>query len=223
GGAALTVRGADGRELMVEADLVLVAVGRRPRTEGLGLEELGVRLERGAIVVDERQQTSIPGIYAAGDVTGGWQLAHVAFHEGAAAAEHALGCPGAPVRREAVPRCVYTHPELGAVGLTEKEARERYGAVQVGRFPFAANGKALALGEGEGLVKVIAEPRYGQVVGVGVAGPGATELVSEAALAVAEECTLDELAEVIHAHPTLAEAIREAALAAAGRPLHFGR
>lgn len=222
GGAALTVRQADGRELVVEADLVLVAVGRRPRTEGLGLEELGVRLERGAIAVDERQQTSMPGLYAAGDVTGGWQLAHVAFHEGAAAAEQAMGRRGGRVRREAVPRCVYTHPELAAVGLTEREARERYDEVQVGRFPFAANGKALALGESDGLVKVIAEPRYGQVVGVGLVGPGATELVAEAALAVAEECTLDELSEVIHAHPTLAETVREAALAAAGRPLHAG-
>jgi dihydrolipoamide dehydrogenase len=221
GGVAAMVRNQAGEELRLSADRLLVSVGRRPRTAGLGLEALGVRLERGAIMVDARQESSVKGVYAAGDVTGGFQLAHVAFHEGAAAAEHALG-HGTELKLRAVPRCVYTQPELGAVGLTEAEARERYGELKVGHFPFAANGKALALGEASGFVKVIAEARYEQVVGVVIVGPAATELVGEAVLAVAEEVTLAELVDGVHAHPTLSEALREAALAAAGRPLHGG-
>lgn len=221
GGVTASLLGPAGETLTLEADRALVSVGRRPRSAGLGLEQLGVKLERGAVVVDERQQTSVKGLFAAGDVTGGIQLAHVAFHEGAAAAENALGC-GAGLTLRAVPRCVYTAPEIGAVGLTEAEAKAQYGSLKVGRFPFAANGKALALGETTGFVKVIAESQYDQIVGISIIGPGATELVGEAALAVAGEFTLDELIDGVHAHPTLTEALREAALAASGRPLHGG-
>ncbi|MGE5509360.1 MAG: dihydrolipoyl dehydrogenase [Chitinophagales bacterium] len=216
-----TVKGRDGAERLLEAEVALVSVGRRPRVAGLGLEALGVKVERSGIVVDERGETTVKGVFAAGDVTGGWQLAHVAFHEGAAAAENALG-RGEPLRLRAVPRCVYTSPEVASVGLSEPEAQKVHGTLKVGRFPFAANGKALAMGETAGLVKVIAEAHYDQVVGVAIVGPGATELVGEAALAIAQECTLAELIEGVHAHPTLTEALREAALAAAGRPLHTG-
>jgi dihydrolipoamide dehydrogenase len=221
GRLAATIKGRDGAERVLEAEVALISVGRRPRVAGLGLEALGVKVERSGIVVDARGETSVKSVFAAGDVAGGWQLAHVAFHEGAAAAENALG-HGQPLKLTAVPRCVYTDPEVASVGLSEPEAQKEYGSLKVGRFPFAANGKALAMGQTAGLVKIIAEAHYDQVVGVAIAGPGATELIGEAALAVAQECTLAELIDGVHAHPTLTEALREAALAAAGRPLHTG-
>ena len=203
------------------AETVLMAVGRRPFTEGSGVAGAGIaRDDKGRIAVDRHLETSSPGVYAVGDVLGGSMLAHAAMAEGVCAAENAMG-----LAREmdygVVPRCVYTSPELAAVGLTEAAARERYGSIKVGRFPLFANSRAVIAGEAAGMVKIIADSKYGQVVGAGIAGPHATELIAEAALAVRLEATLDDLIATIHAHPTFSEAVYEAALNAEGKGLHY--
>ena len=207
-------------ELSVEAEKVLLAAGRRPNVAGLGLEAAGVRFGRQGIAVDERMATSAGYILAAGDVVGGSMLAHVAMHQGQVAAESALGRP-ARMRYEAVPSCIFTQPEAASVGLTEQAAREQGYDVRVGRFPFNGNGKAIAQGQVDGFVKVVAEARYGAVLGVHIVGPHASDLILEGALGLTLEATLDELAATIHPHPTHGEAVAEAALAALGRPLHL--
>jgi dihydrolipoamide dehydrogenase len=205
-------------EQVFEVDRVLVSVGRRPNVEDLGLEDLGVQLDRG-IVVDQHMQTNLPGIYAIGDVTGKWWLAHVASRQGVAAAEHACGHE-ARFDDTAVPACVFTHPEVASIGLTEVQAEEQGYEVVTGRFPFLANGKALTYGERSGFVKVVAEAKYGQLLGLHIVGPHASDLILEGGLALSMEATLDEIEAAIHAHPTLGEAIHEAALDAQGRALH---
>ena len=207
-------------ELTVAAERVLLAAGRRPNVDGLGLEAAGVAFGRQGIQVDERMATKVPHIYAVGDVTGGTMLAHVAMHQGAVAAENALGHP-ARMRYHAVPGCIFSRPEAASVGLTEEAAREQGYDVRVGRFPFNGNGKAIAQGEIEGFVKVVAEARYGAVLGVHIVGPHASDLILEGALGLTLETTLDEIAATIHAHPTLGEAVAEASLAALGRALHL--
>ncbi|MCL6430146.1 MAG: dihydrolipoyl dehydrogenase [Anaerolineae bacterium] len=206
--------------LAVEAEKVLLAAGRRPNVEGLGLEEAGVAFDRKGIRVDDRMATSVAGIYAIGDVVGGSMLAHVAMHQGVVAAENALGHE-AHMRYNAVPSCIFTRPEAASVGLSEEAAREQGYDVRVGRFPFNGNGKAVAQGEIEGFVKVVAEARYGAVLGMHVVGPHASDLILEGALGLTLETTLDEIAATIHAHPTLGEAVAEAGLAALGRALHL--
>jgi dihydrolipoamide dehydrogenase len=201
-----------------EVDKVLVSVGRRSNVENLGLEAVGVHLDRG-IVVDEHMQTNVPGIYAIGDVTGKWWLAHVASHQGIVAAENACG-HDARFDGSVVPSCVFTRPEVASVGLTEAQAEEQGYEVTVGRFPFMANGKALTYGERAGFVKVVSEKKYGQVLGLHIVGPHASDLILEGGLALSMEATLDEIEATIHAHPTLGESIHEAALAALGRGLH---
>jgi dihydrolipoamide dehydrogenase len=218
GGLRVSVTTLEG-ERSFAVEKVLVSVGRRPNVEDLGLESLGVQIERG-IVVNERMETSVPGVYAVGDVTGKWWLAHVAADEGVVAAENALGHP-ATMRYKSVPSCVFTRPEVASVGLTEAQAREQGFDVLVGRFPFRANGKALTYGEYEGFAKVVSEARYGEVLGVHVVGPHASDLVLEGGLALTVEATLDEIEATIHAHPTLGESIAEAALAARGRALNI--
>jgi dihydrolipoamide dehydrogenase len=197
----------------------LVSVGRRANVEDLGLESLGVQVDRG-ITVNERMETNVPGVYAIGDVTGKWWLAHVAAAEGVVAAENALGHP-ARMRYKSVPSCVFTRPEIASVGLTESQAREQGYEVLVGRFPFRANGKALAYGEYEGFAKVVSEARYGEVLGLHIVGPHASDLVLEGGLALTVETTLDEIEATIHPHPTLGESIAEAALAARDRALNI--
>jgi dihydrolipoamide dehydrogenase len=219
GGYAVTIQ-KDSQESTLEVDKVLLAVGRRPNVEELGLAAVGVDAERAGIKVDGQMRTSAPHIYAVGDVTGRILLAHVAMHEGIAAVENALGHKRT-MDYNVVPSCVFSWPEVATVGLTEEEAREKGYDVQVGRFPFRANGKALAQGEHDGLVKVVAESKYGQVLGVHIAGPHASDLIQEGTLALMLESTLDELEATIHPHPTLSEAIAEAALAARGRALHI--
>jgi len=208
----------------VEAETVLVSVGRRLNSEGLGLETVGVRTENGRIVVDEYLETNIPGIYAAGDVIGGWLLAHVGHHEGMTAAENAMGAaPMGGLRRmdyRAVPACVYTRPEIATVGLDEAQATSAGREVVTGRFAFAATSKAVVANEAEGFARVVADAGTGQVVGVQIIGPHATELIGEAAVLVRTEATLTELVETVHPHPTLSEALMEAGLEALGRPLH---
>lgn len=217
-GLRVQVTGPAGEEYL-EVEAVLVAAGRAPNVEGLGLEGAGVRHGRGGIAVDDRMQTNVPGVYAVGDVTGGTMLAHVAMHEGVVAAENALGHERR-MDRKAVPSCIFTEPEVASVGLSEEAAREAGYEVQVGKFPFANNGKAVAMGEVEGFVKVVASQRFGEVLGVHVVGPHASDLVLEGTLAMVLEATLDELEASIHPHPTLGEAVAEAVLAARGRALH---
>ena len=207
-------------EIKLQADRVLVAVGRRPNIEGLGLEAAGVHYQKIGIPVNEKMQTNVPGIYAIGDVTGGLQLAHVASHGGEVAAENVLG-HSSTLDLKTVPSCVYTDPEVASVGLTEEQARQAGHDVQVGRFPLIANGKALTYGESSGFVKVVSETRFGEVLGLHIAAPHASDLIHEGGLAMALEATLDEIATTVHGHPTLGEAVREAALAAQGKAIHL--
>ena len=219
--ARITVSGA-AEPRAVQAERVLVAVGRSPLSDDLGLEALGVRTQRGFVVVDPGMQTSVPGIFAIGDLVGPLLLAHTASEQGVIAAEtiagRRAGTPPFDVSR--VPMCVYCQPEVAAVGLTEAKARER-GDVKVGKVPFRALGKAMATGHGEGFVKLVAGARHGEVLGVHMIGHGVTDLIAEAGLARSLEATTHELRDTVHAHPTLAEALREAALAAEGEAINI--
>src|SRR2546421_7187456 len=205
----------------VDADQVLLAVGRTPYTEGLGAEEAGVKLERGRVVVDQHLRTTAGGVWAIGDVIGGIMLAHVASYEGVCAVESIAGHSDRIPDYHAVPNCVYTEPEIAHVGLGEKDAREKGLDVRVGRFPFAASGRALTLGQSEGFVKVIADSRSGKLLGAHIIGPRATDLIAEATLAIQNGLTLEQLDLTIHAHPTLPESLLESALAAQGRAIHI--
>jgi len=209
---------AKNQELTVEAALVLLAVGRRPNTEGLELEKAGVKTEKGRVVVNPFMETSAPGIYGIGDAIGGIMLAHVATAEGHTAADHILG-KRHPLDYKAVPRCIYTHPEAASVGLTEAEAKKKYGEILVGRFPLQASGKARIVG-GSGFAKMIAEKQYREIVGVHLVGPHATEMIAGAATAMNLECTGEELAHTIHPHPTISEMIMEAAMGVEGYKIH---
>src|SRR5229473_2557105 len=220
-GGGLQVRFSTGAEGgAVDADQVLLAVGRSPYTEGLGAEAAGVKLERGRVVVDDHLRTSAQGVWAIGDVIGGIMLAHVASYEGICAVENIAGHARVP-DYHAAPNCVYTDPEIAHVGLGEKEAKERGLEIKVGRFPFAAAGRALTLGQTEGFVKVVADAASGRMLGVHIVGSRATDLIAEATLAVQNGLTLEQLDVTMHAHPTLPEAIMEAALAAQGRAIHI--
>ena len=197
-------------------DKVLIAIGRRPHTQGLGLAELGVELDRKSfIVVDRRFETNVKGIYAIGDVIGGALLAHKAEEEGVAAVELMANQAG-HVKYRAVPNVIYTNPELASVGLTEAEAREA-GEVRIGKFPFTANGRARALNATDGLVKVIADAKTDRLLGLHILGARASDLIAEAALAMEFAASAEDIARSVHAHPTLPEAIREAALGVEGR------
>ena len=218
GKAVLVSAGADKKRLV--GQWVLVAVGRKANLDGIGLEEVGVKVESGYIAVDGGMHTSVPGIYAVGDAVGGFLLAHVASAEGRVAAENALG-QGSAMDYRAVPRCIYTLPELAAVGLGEEEAKEQGYRVRVSRFPFSANARATVLGQGEGVVKFVCDATSAEVLGVHIIGPGATELIAEAALAMKMEGTAQEIFSTLHPHPTLSEAVMEAALGAEGAALHI--
>ncbi len=219
GGLRATIATPQG-ELAVEADKVLVAVGRRPNVEGLGLEEIGLRFSNQGIPVNAHTQTDRPGVYAIGDVTGGALLAHVASAGGEVAAEHALGHDAA-LDLKTVPWCVYTQPEVASVGLSEAQARDAGYDVRVGRFPLSASGKALTYGQTDGLVKLVSEARFEEVLGLHIVAPHACDLIHEGGLALALEATVEELLATLHAHPTLAEAVREAALDTRGAALHL--
>lgn len=203
----------------LSADYVLVSIGRRPRTSGLGLENTLVKFSNHGIKVNTHMQTNIPHIYACGDVIGGIQLAHVAFHEGTVAAMHACG-GDAKVNYRAVPRCIYTAPEIAGVGMTENQARQQYGDIRIGEFPFTANGKALILNEPVGKVKVLVEPEFNEIIGMSIVGPRATELIGQGAVMLHAELTADVMEHWIAAHPTLSEAVHEALLSAIGPALH---
>jgi len=205
-----------------EVDLVLVAVGRSPYTEGLGLDSAGIAMEKGFVKVNEYLETSIKGIYAIGDVIGNYMLAHVATAEGETAAANCVGTPHRMDYRS-VPRGVYTSPEVASVGMTEAEAKARYGELEIGRFPFVGCGKALVINETEGMVKIITEKKYGEVVGAAILGPHATDLINEIGVAIQMEATFEEIAHTIHAHPTIAESIMEAALDVDAKAIHMPR
>lgn len=206
-------------------DLLLVATGRGPVTEGLGAEKLGLKMDRGYIVVDPLFQTSVPGVSAIGDVItmGGphYQLAHVSSMEGIVLAERIAGQQVAPLNYDHVPRGTYCDPEIGSVGLTESQAKEKGYDVRVGSFPFKALARARMAGETDGFVKIVSEKKYDEVLGVHIIGPRATELVAEPVLALRLECTVEELIKTIHAHPTMAEAVGEAAHAVHGAAIHI--
>jgi dihydrolipoamide dehydrogenase len=210
-----------GEDETIEADLMLVSVGRAPNVEGIGLEAAGVSFDlKSGIQTDEKRRTNVGHIYASGDVAGHWQLAHTAFYEGEIAAENATGHE-AVVAERAVPRPIYSEPEIAAVGLTEIEARDRYGDdVVIGRFPWAANGRAVMQSETTGWVKTIHESRCGELLGLVVVGPHATELIEVGRVAIDAKSTIETLALGMTAHPTLSEAIKEAGLVALGRPVH---
>jgi dihydrolipoamide dehydrogenase len=207
--------------LTKDCDLMLVATGRGPLVEGIGLEEIGVEFDRKkGIAADEHRRTTVPHIYAVGDCAGYWQLAHTAFREGEVAAENAMG-HDAVVDNRGVPRPIYTDPEIAGVGLTETEAREQYGDdVLTGMFPFAANGRALMQNESVGWVKSIHESRYGELLGVVMVGPHVTDLIEAGVVALDAEATVETVADGMAAHPTLSEAVKEAGLVALGRAIH---
>jgi dihydrolipoamide dehydrogenase len=210
-----------GKKDLVEAEMLLVAIGRRPVTENLGLEALGIELERGYIKVNPYMQTAVPHIYAIGDVINTPWLAHVASAEGILAVEHMAGEKVRPINYDRVPSCTYCEPEVASVGLTEAKARERGYDVAVGKFPMAALGKAKILGKTGGFVKVVRDKKYDEVLGVHIIGAHATDLIAEACVALQMEGTDEELMRTMHAHPTLSEAVMEAAHAAHGQPIHF--
>ena len=219
-GVRVTVASKDG-SADVEADVVLVAIGRRPYMNGLGVRELGVKVdERGRIVVNDRFETSVAGVFAIGDVIAGPMLAHKASEEGVIAVECMAGQP-AHVNYDAIPNIVYTWPELASVGLSEEEAAARGVAVAVGTFPFVANGRARCLNETDGGVKVLAGVRTDRIVGLHILGPRASDLIAEAALAMEFDASAEDVARSIHGHPTLPEAIKEAALAVSKRAIHI--
>jgi len=221
-GSKLTVHFGEGQ--VVEADLMLVSVGRAPLVEGLGLEAIGVTLDRRTgIATDDHRRTTVPHIYAVGDCAGYWQLAHTAFREGEVAAENAMG-HDAIVDARAVPRPIYTDPEIAGVGLTEAQARAEHGDdVAIGVFPWVANARAVMQNETVGWVKSIHETRYGELLGLVMVGPHVTDLVEAGVVAIDAEATVETVADGIAAHPTLSEAVKEAGLVALGRPIHIMR
>ncbi len=217
----VTIEPAGGGEAStLEADVVLVAIGRRPVTDGLGLEELGVAMERGRVVIDDHFATNIAGVYAIGDVVRGPMLAHKAEDEGIAVAEIIAGQHG-HVNYEAIPSVVYTMPEIASVGATEEDLAAKGIAYKVGKFPFTANGRARAMRQTEGFVKFLADAETDRVLGVHIIGPGAGELIAETCLLIEFGGSSEDLARTCHAHPTLSEAVREAALAVEKRQIHL--
>ena len=211
----------NGKSQAVEAETVLVAVGRKPNTENLGLEKTRARVERGFIHVNQYQQTEEPGLYAIGDIVAGMpQLAHASSMEGIVAVTHVAGRPVKPVRRERVPGCTYCSPEVASVGITEAEARERGYKVKTGKFGFGANSRASILGQHDGFVKIVAEEKYGELLGVHIIGPLATEMIAEAMMALELEATVEEFMYTVHAHPTLAEAMFDAGNAVYGMTIN---
>jgi dihydrolipoamide dehydrogenase len=211
-----------GKKQDVEVDTVLVAAGRAPNTDGIGIKELGVALtDRGFIKINERMETSVKGVYAIGDVAGPPMLAHKGEREGIVFAEYLAGQPHVHnVNYGNIPNATYCHPEVASIGKTERELKEKNVAYKVGKFPFSANGRARTSGETEGFVKIISDPKYGEILGAHIIGAHATEIIHELAVARENEFTVEEVELAIHAHPTLSEAISEATLDSLGKMIH---
>jgi len=210
-----------GKKNELEVDVVLVAAGRAPVIEGVGLQELKVQLtERGFVRINERMETSVKGVYAIGDVAGPPMLAHKGSREGVVVAEIIAGKHYHPVNYGNIPNATYCHPEVASIGLTEAQCKEKKLDYKVGKFPFSANGRARTSGETEGFVKIIRDTKYGEILGAHIIGPHATELLHELAVARENEFTVEEVDLAVHAHPTLSEAVAEAALDSLGRMIH---
>jgi dihydrolipoamide dehydrogenase len=220
-GVKVTGKTSKGETVTLEAEMLLVAVGRMPFTEGLGLEGTKIKVDRGFVQVDEFQQTAEKGVYAIGDVVPTPLLAHLASKEGIVAVEHMAGKDARPINLRLVPNCTYCDPEVASVGLTEAKAKEQGYDVVIGKFPFSASGKARIMGEEEGFVKIVAEKKYDEILGVHIIGPHATELIAEACVAMQLESTADELGRTMHAHPTISEAVMEAAEGVHGLTIHI--
>jgi dihydrolipoamide dehydrogenase len=202
---------ADGKQQKIEAEKILIAVGRKPMTDGIGLEKTRIQTERGFVKADEWMQTAEPSVYAIGDIVLGTpQLAHVGAMEGIVAVSKIAGKEDKPIDLLKIPNVTYCHPEIGSVGLTEAKARERGYDVKIGKFPFSANSRASIVGEHEGFIKIVSDAKYGEILGVHIIGPQATELIAEAVTAMELEATVEDLMWTIHAHPTLAEAMLDA-------------
>jgi len=220
-GVKFEVALADGKRETQEVEALLVAVGRRPVTENIGLEGTRVELDRGFVKVDSMQRTGEPGVYAIGDIVAGTpQLAHVATAEGMVAIAHIVGKSPVAINKMRIPGCTYTEPGVGSVGLTEAQARAAGHNVKVGKFPFAGNSKATILGSHDGFVKVVSDAKYGEILGVHIIGPQAYELIGEAVLAMEAEATVDTVIHAIHAHPTIYEAVGEAFNAVYGQAIN---
>ncbi len=221
-GVTIDFKSADGKAQKVEAETCLVAVGRAPNTQNAGLEKTRVQLERGFIKVNEYMQTAEPGVYAIGDIVAGSPLlAHVGSAEGITAVTHIAGKPAEPINYNQVPNCTYTEPEVSSVGLTERKAREAGYKVRVGKFPFAGNSKAGILGDQVGFIKIVSDEKYGEILGVHMIGPRVTEMIAEAVMVMRLEGTVEDLEHGIHPHPTLTEAVPEAAHSVHGMAIHF--
>lgn len=221
GGVRIKVQLATGAEQDFEGDTLLVAVGRKPNTDNVGIENTRIELDRGFVKVNEYQQTGEPGVYAIGDIVAGTpQLAHVATMEGMVAVAHMAGKAARPVNKQRIPGATYTEPGIGSVGLTEKQAREKGYDVKVGKFPFLGNSKATILGNHDGFVKVVSDAKFGEILGVHIIGPHAYELIAEAVTAMEAEATVDTMVSTIHAHPTLYEAVGEAFNAVYGQAIN---
>lgn len=220
-GCEVKIKNAKGESQVIECDIVLSAVGVQTNIENIGLETLGVKVDKGRIITNEFYQTNIPGIYAIGDVTTGPALAHVASHEGIVCVEKIAGKNPTPVDYANVPSCTYCYPEVASVGMTEKAAKEAGYDIKVGKFPFSASGKASAAGAKDGFVKVIFDAKYGEWLGCHMIGAGVTEMIAEAVVARKLETTGHEIISAMHPHPTMSEAIMEAAAAAYGEVIHL--
>ena len=211
----------DGKQQKIEADKVLLAVGRAPNTEGIGIEKTKIEVDRGSVKTNKFMQTAEPGIYAIGDIALGYpQLAHAGAMEGIVAVTHIAGKPVKPVNVLRIPNATYCHPEIGSVGLTEAKAKELGYDVKIGKFPFTANSRASIVGQHEGFVKIVTDAKHGEILGVHIIGPTATELIAESVVAMEMECTAEDLANIIHAHPTLSEAMLDASNAVFGMPIN---
>ncbi|TAK36549.1 MAG: dihydrolipoyl dehydrogenase [Chloroflexota bacterium] len=207
-------------EQQIEAEKVLLAAGVQPNSDEIGLESVGITTQRGFISIDDKMATNVPGIYAIGDVTGKLQLAHVAMAQGVIAVETIAGRETRALGYQDMPRATYCRPQVASLGQTEAQAKESGQEIKVGKFPFRANGKALAMNEDEGFVKIVADARYGEILGVHMIGGEVTELLAEGDLSRLLECTVEELGATVVAHPTLSEAVKEAALAVQGEAIH---
>jgi dihydrolipoamide dehydrogenase len=217
----LTVKKKDGKAETIEVERVLVAVGRAPIIDDIGLDKAGVKTDKGFIVTDDKMRTNVKGVYAIGDVTKPPLLAHKASHEGIAAVEDIAGDPHAGIDYDNIPFVTYCHPEVASCGLSEDRAKEQGIEYKVGSFPFSANGRARSAGETEGFVKILRDPKYGEILGAHIVGPHASELIGEFIVGRHLESTVEEMDRAMHPHPTLSEAIAEAALAAEGHAIHI--
>jgi dihydrolipoamide dehydrogenase len=221
-GLRVTFKDGKGKSQTVYVDRVLSAIGRVPNSGDLGLDKVGVKTDdRGFIVVDEHLRTNVDGVYAIGDVAGHQLLAHKASHEGIVCVEHIIGEGHGTVDYGNVPNCTYCHPEIASVGLTEEQAKEQGHDIEVGKFPWVGNGRAVAAGHTDGFVKVIRDKKYSEILGAHIVGPHATELIAEFVVGRHLESTVEEMEKAMHPHPTLSEGVAEGALTALGRPIHI--